>query len=247
MNETTQIAIVGEPGTGKSYALRNLDPATTFIITPNPKHLPFKGASNKYKACNKNNPNGNRAYCRLLVGEKNKKGEFISKGLVNWIEYINEKRPEIKTVIIEDITHFFHAKTMNERFMSNADWGKWNIFASDVFAGIINPELYREGLQVVHIYHSEIVERNGKQLLRILTQGKLLNRNVLPSSYYTYMVHSQCRDIDEFPNPEDQYKFLSNGDGTHDCKTPFGLFDTLYINNDVDMIFKKITEFQNSI
>ena len=49
------IALVGESGTGKSTALRNLNPEETFIISTTGKPLPFQDWKKKYTHINKNN------------------------------------------------------------------------------------------------------------------------------------------------------------------------------------------------
>ena len=41
------LCIYGESGTGKSTALRNMDPETTFIISTTGKPLPFRGWKKK--------------------------------------------------------------------------------------------------------------------------------------------------------------------------------------------------------
>jgi len=43
------ILVEGCPGSGKSRAIVNLDPSTTFIIKPNSKDLPFVGSRSLYK------------------------------------------------------------------------------------------------------------------------------------------------------------------------------------------------------
>ena len=42
------ILTIGEPGTGKSRGILNLDENTTLLIKPNRKELPFKGGAVKY-------------------------------------------------------------------------------------------------------------------------------------------------------------------------------------------------------
>lgn len=39
------LLIMGESGTGKSTSMRNCDPATTAVVNPVGKPLPFKGTS----------------------------------------------------------------------------------------------------------------------------------------------------------------------------------------------------------
>ena len=49
------IYIIGEPGSGKTTSIRNLDPETTVILSPNAKPLPFRGANKMYNKEKKNN------------------------------------------------------------------------------------------------------------------------------------------------------------------------------------------------
>ena len=84
------IAVVGTSGVGKSSSIRNLNPEETFIINVASKPLPFKGWRSKYIAWNKANPNGNYI---------NTSDVSVISSILN---YINNKRPEIKNVIIED-------------------------------------------------------------------------------------------------------------------------------------------------
>ena len=39
-----KVLIMGESGTGKSTSMRNCDPATTAVVNPVGKPLPFKGS-----------------------------------------------------------------------------------------------------------------------------------------------------------------------------------------------------------
>ena len=48
------IGIVGETGTGKSTAVKHLNPEETYIINVAKKELPFKGSQKLYNTENKN-------------------------------------------------------------------------------------------------------------------------------------------------------------------------------------------------
>jgi|TARA_R110000851_G_scaffold16800_5_gene54226 hypothetical protein len=244
MSGVIQVGIVGRPSTGKSYSIRNLDPKTTFIITPNKKDLPFRGSAAKYQFLSKKSPKGNRGYCKLLAAVEDEDGKILQKGLIDWIKYVNDKRPEIKTIVIEDITHFFHARTQEISFRKSKDWGKWGDFAADVLNAIIDPDLYRDGVRVVHIYHSEVVEQAGEQISRIMTQGKALNNKILPSSYYTYMLHTKVLHTDEADDPAEQFWFITNPYDGHDCKSSYGCFPLL-VKNDLNSVLDKIEKYRS--
>ena len=48
------IGIIGATGTGKSTAIKYLDPKTTYIINVAKKELPFKGAEKLYNVDSRN-------------------------------------------------------------------------------------------------------------------------------------------------------------------------------------------------
>lgn len=244
MQEVIQLAIVGNPSTGKSTSLRTLPPKETFIITPNIKTLPFRGASKNYSLASKSNPTGNRAFCDQLTDVKDRTGKVLDKGLISWIKYVNTKRPEIKYLVIEDITHFFNARTNSESFTQSKDWGKWGVFATDVFKALIDPTLYRTGLNVIHIWHAQTITHQGEQISTLRTQGKALNEKILPSSYYTYVLHSDVKDYDEEPNASDRYFFWTNNNGYVDAKTSMEMFP-MQIKNDALAVFNRIHEYNN--
>lgn len=40
-----------------------------------------------------------------------------------------------------------------------------------------------------------------------------------------------------------EYKFVTNSDGTCTAKTPMGLFGDILIDNDLDLVIKRINEY----
>ena len=86
-------AIVGNSGSGKSTSIRTLDPQSTFIINIARKPLPFKGAKKNYQLLKKES-------------DGSFSGNLINTSDVNQIDqilkYVDKKRQDIKTVIIED-------------------------------------------------------------------------------------------------------------------------------------------------
>lgn len=95
--------IIGESGTGKSTSIRNLDPYETFIINVLNKPLPFRGYKASYTTLSPDGKNGN--YYSSDCYDK----------IHRVIKLINEKRLEIKTLIIDDFQYL-----MASEFMSRA-------------------------------------------------------------------------------------------------------------------------------
>lgn len=77
--------VLGKTGTGKSTSIRNLDPASTVIINPLGKKLPFKGGSKSYNTESKN----------LFHVESH-------SDIIALLNNINTSAPHVKTVIIDD-------------------------------------------------------------------------------------------------------------------------------------------------
>lgn len=228
------IGIAGLQGTGKTTSLRNLPSEETFIVKPNNKPLPWRGWMSKYSLLSKDNPKGNMIECSLLKDEGSK------KGLGSIIKYVNDKRPEIKYLVVEDMTHFFNARTLGTSFVQNTSWSKWNHFGVDTFNAMFGHEL-REDLVLVFIFHVE-PSTSRDMNLKIKTPGNMLDREVDIPSRFTYFLHTKVLETDE-GDPEDRYRFVTNNDGYHPSKTPMGLYNELYIPNDIFEVVKKIEEY----
>lgn len=80
------IIIAGDTGTGKTRSLLNLNPKETYIFNTLNKALPFKGSSALYNSQNKN------TYSTDNYAE-----------IINVLKGIDEKRKEIKNIIIDDL------------------------------------------------------------------------------------------------------------------------------------------------
>ena len=218
------ILVLGEPGSGKSRAIKNLDPKTTFIIKPNKKQLPFAGAGKAY--------NQEAAKNVFVTNDIAVAGQLIKK--------INEERKEIKTVIIEDLTHYFSARVMKDA--STSGFEKWMKLAMDVFNSFIKVEAdLRSDLDLIVIAHTQATTNvEGNAIIDLQTPGKLLENNIKIPSYFTYVLHSVVRESGQ----NIEYKFLTNREGGKLAKSPEDCFD-LYIDNDYAEVLKTIHNYQN--
>lgn len=216
----TQILVIGDQGSGKSTAWETMNPEETLIISPNAKPLPWPGSAKQY-----------------LVG----KNRIQTKQLTDIppvLEKINKDMPHIKHVLIEDITHFFNARTTSADFTSNSGYGKWGVLANDILKIIDLGQNFRDDLFIVYNAHTEMHE---DETIGMLSPGKLLDREIKPPSYFTYVFHALVGKGD---HDKITYTFLTNKNGRHDAKTPRGCFRTLTIPNDIKTIVNQIKEYQ---
>ena len=144
------ILVEGAPGTGKSRAILNLNPETTLIIRPNTKDLPFVGAKYKYQE-------GTNVVTVSEFAEVREMLEMANKG------------NQFKTVILEDITHWFSKRVMGEA--NEKGYEKWTRLAVDAFKALVDMEdQFREDLTVIVIGHTQTdKDQNGFNTITLQT------------------------------------------------------------------------------
>lgn len=221
----TQILVIGDQGTGKSTSWESMDPAATLIISPNSKPLPWQGSAQQY-----------------IVG-KNRIQTKKLNDIPVVLEKINKELLHIKAVLVEDLTHFFNERTTSNEFMSrkigNDAFAKWGELASDVKQVIALGDTFRDDLTIVYNGHTEMHDTGT---IAMLSPGKLLDKDIKPPSYFTYVLHSMVVTKDN----KTEYKFLTNKNGTHDAKTPKGCFKDLLIDNDIKSVIGTIRQYQGN-
>lgn len=215
------ILAIGEPGSGKSRAILNLDENTTLLVKPNKKELPFKGGAVKYSA-----DKGNVVNCSTFPDLK----IILTKA---------NEGTKFKTIIVEDFTHFLTSRVMADA--KTTGFQKWTDLAVDVFQGLIKiEEKLRDDLNVIVIGHTERgTDVNGNSIITLQTVGKLLDNQIKIPSYFTYVLHSNVQEI----NGKMEYSFLTNSDGVRLAKSPEGCLEK-YEPNDYKLILDKISKYQ---
>lgn len=221
----TQILVLGNQGAGKSTAWETMNPDEVVIITPNAKPLPWAGSAKHY-IVGKNRIQTNKLTDIPVILKK------INKDMLN-----------VKVVLIEDITHFFNAKTMSADFtgrkFGNDAFAKWGEFANEVGQVIVGAETLRDDLTIVYHGHTESAD-DGRIVMQ--TPGRLLDKDFKIQSYFTYVLHALIIKQEKGVT----YKFLTNDDGSHEAKTPRGCFKDLLIDNDIKIVIETIRKFQGN-
>lgn len=219
------ILVIGSPGSGKSRGIKSLDPKKTVVIKPNNKQLPFKGAASLYNAANKN----------MFVAQT-----FAEAG--SYIDAVNKNAPNVTTVILEDLTHYFSAQVLKDAKQKGFD--KWMDLAVMVFQAVVQKEAtLRPDLNLIVIAHTATtMDVEGNSVIGLQTPGKLLENNVKIESYFTYVLHTI---VSENAKGDTTYQLLTNRDSTHLAKSPEEMFPK-YIDNDYQMIFDTIKKYQEN-
>lgn len=207
------IVVLGESGTGKSTSMRNLKPDETFVINVLSKPLPFKGYKKNYNEERKN----------LLETDSYKK-------IIEYIKAVSLRRPEIKTIVIDDFSFL-----MNNEFMRRC---KEKGFDKFVDMGLNMFNLFNSSSEIRHdltVYLMCHTEKDHAGMIKPRSVGKMTADYVGLGERATIVLHTQVID--------GRFKFLTQNNGYHMAKSPMGMFDSLYIDNDLAMVNEQVRSY----
>lgn len=217
--------ILGKSGTGKSTSIKTLDPKSTVVINTLHKRLPFKGSKSVYNLENNN----------LFEISDYKK-------VIACLNYISEKRPEVKTVIADDFIYI-----MRKEFFSRATevgYAKYTQFAQHFQEIIQTCEGMREDLNIFLILHSEdVTSDNVVKEYKVSTVGKLVDSTYNPLEVVPVVLYSDVK-FDDKGNATYGFYTHRTMEGTVviPAKSPDGMFEDDFIPNDL----QKIVDVMNS-
>ncbi len=168
-----KILIMGESGTGKSTSLRNCDPATTAVVNPVGKPLPFK---NHFEMLN---------------------DETDARKIVKYMK--EQVAAGKKLIIVDDFQYILAVPYMNR--IKETGWDKYNDFGANYFEIINCCKDLPDDVVVAYLTHLETLENGlttvkliGKLLREKITIEGLftvvLRTGVNESKYYFYTQNS---------------------------------------------------------
>jgi hypothetical protein len=190
--------------------------------------LPWKGWKKKYvKFDPKSNPSGNWVQCSK------------SSTIIKLIEYISNKRPDIKNIVIDDVQYSMCFEFMDRR--KEKGYEKFNDIGGDFTDLLRVTDNIRDDIKLIFTAHSENKGSDMDPYWTLKTIGKMVSEKVTPEGLFTYVFHAIVEEGDNGM----EYKFLTNTDGAHVAKTPLGMFEEQKIDNDVNEILKVIDKYEN--
>lgn len=140
-----------------------------------------------------------------------------------------------KKIVLDDagylITHMFMVG--HGSYTGNGSFTFYNKLA-DKFYDLLS-FIDVNGDNDVVVYLTMHVDSNEEGVRRPKTIGKLLDDKVCIEGLFTIVLEAQLQN--------GEYKFLTNNDGLSCAKSPLGLFNDLYIDNDLEAVDKAIREF----
>lgn len=229
-----KVLILGEPGTGKSSSFESLDPASTFIICPDEKSLPFMGWKRKYQTSYKENG-------KLDLQKTNFYKTTSPKLISTLLETISKEMPHIKCIIIDTITAMQVAEFMDK--VKEKGFEKFTEMASDTYNILKMVDKLRSDLTVIITAH---VENNydSDGVLRTsfkVPGGKLIGQNIKVEGMFTIVLYSEV--VMESGTPK--YYFITQNNGKNTCKSPKGMFEDIRIPNDMKYVIDTMEKYDN--
>lgn len=211
------IGVMGESGSGKTTAMRTLDPETTFYIDCDKKGLSWRGWRKQYNADNKN-------YVQT----------DFEQTVYNLFDRINKEETfkKVKTIVVDTLNGIMVSNEV--RRMKEKGYDKWVDLAQCVWELLNRAHELREDLTVIFLCHSQTQkEDDGYTFTRIKTSGKKLDKlNV--ESKLTTVLHAIVKD--------GNYYFETHANNST-AKTPLDAFEDDVIPNDISMVLEALKEY----
>ena len=210
------IGVMGESGSGKTTAMRNLPPEQTFYIDSDKKGLNWKGWKKQYNEAN-----------------RNYYATDYPQVVLQLLKKVNEdKTDRIKTVVIDTINGVMVAEEM--RNIKQQGFGKWTDLAQYVWTIFDYALSMKDSVTVIIVCHSITdTDDNGIVFTHIRTNGRKLEKIVLESKLTTVLL-AECKD--------GKYVFHTRADRSS-VKTPLGAFEQDEIPNDIAQVLKVLEDY----
>ena len=211
------IGIMGDSGSGKTTAFRNIDPKTTMYVDCDKKGLSWKGWKKDFNTDNKNYlVTDSPSMARTMLKKVNEQPGFA----------------HIKNIVFDTINGLMVADEI--RRSKEKGYDKWQDLATCIYYLIDDALVVRPDLNVFFIAHTQTdMDDSGYKFTHIKTSGKKLDKIVLESKFSTVLL-AKCVD--------GKY-LLETQSNRSTAKSPLGMFEDKEIDNDINIVIQAINEF----
>lgn len=257
-----KIGIVGSPNTGKSYSRKFIEKGEeVFVVAPSAKMMhitdssgkPLKkfnismGGKNSDELAKMANVDIHHLFPLIKGKPYETSGNYIVCKLENvkdYLTFINDNMPQIKTIIIPDFTHFISAILANRDFIKRKSGGEafqrfWEL-AGDVLESLmIHIDSLRDDLIVVTEYHCEYDENSDNWVI-FVPGGKMLTEKFKLDSYYDFMLYTHAEQNES--GEVTRYCFVTKKWGKYNARS-CGLFEDTLIDNNLQTVISKVREY----
>ena len=222
------VLVIADSGTGKSTSIRTLDPKETFIINIANKPLPFKGWKKNYVNISKENPKGNMT------------SASTAPGIIKAMQHVNDKMPHINTLVIDDWQYMSSFEYFDRA--SEKGYDKFTQIAANLAQVAKMPKDMRDDLTIFFLTHSEeSTDINGHRKVKAKTIGKMIDNTLTLEGLFSIVLFGRVKKTEDSL----EYGFDTQNNGENTCKSPMGMFDSPFINNDLQLVKDCIIKYEN--
>lgn len=229
-----KLGLIGFPNSGKSFSRKTIKKGEeVFVIAPSHKAMHITDSSGKP--------------IKKLTSDKKEGNWTINKNLAilpKILEYVSNDRPDIKTIILPDFTHFISAIISDKKFISRKSGGEafqrfWELAGDALQNFVLSIDDLRDDLIVVTEYHAELDEASN--MLKIFVPGgKMLEEKFKLDSYYDFMLYTHVKQKDT--GEVESYNFVTRRWDKYNARSSELFKDTL-IPNDLEVVLGKMREY----
>jgi len=223
------VLVIADSGSGKSTAIRDLDPKETFIINIANKPLPFKGWKRNYTMISKDNQKGNMT------------GVSSAAGIIKAMMHVNDKMSHIKNLVIDDWQYMSSFEYFDKADEKGYD--KFTSIAKNLAQVAKLPKDMRDDLYIFFLTHSEeSTDVNGHRRVKAKTVGKMIDNALTLEGLFSIVLFGKVvKDKEDKLN----YVFETANNGENTCKSPDGMFENARISNSLKLVKDAIIEYEN--
>ena len=222
------VLVIADSGSGKSTAIRDLDPKETFIINIANKPLPFKGWKKNYTMISKDNQKGNMT------------SASSAPGIMKAMQHVNDKMPHIKNLVIDDwqyMSSFEYFDRANEK-----GYDKFTQIAANLAQVAKLPKDMRDDLYIFFLTHSEeSTDVNGHRKVKAKTIGKMIDNTLTLEGLFSIVLFGRVKKTEDSL----EYGFDTENNGENTCKTPMKMFSLPFIANDLQLVKNCIIQYES--
>ena len=213
------VLIIGESGSGKTYAIKNLDPEKVGIFLCEKNRLPFRKPFPTYKVRN------------MLKDEDGKQIMYRQSAVIQGVLAGRKAKDHKKIYVIDDSQYIM----ANEYFDRASEKG-YDKFV-DIGANfrnlihMVNNDL-PDDVIVYFLHHPETDGTTGR--VKAKTIGKMLDEKLTLEGCFDIVLHARTDGAEHW--------FSTQSDGTDTAKSPEEMFEAK-IPNDLAFVDKTIREY----
>lgn len=158
------------------------------------------------------------------------------------MKLVSQHKTEVTDIIIDDAGYL-----MTNEFFARARESGYNKFSEigqHMFQVINTAKSLRDDLTVTFMFHEQLELTDGQLPQRsIKTIGKMLSEKFEPEAAFSVLLYTRVT-FDEDGNAN--YQFVTNKTPDYPAKSPMGMFNSLYIPNDMKEVINQINHYYHA-